>query len=115
MLKWTLFAEQHNLPSLRRICERYIMLHYQEVANDPLLQQVQLDLRSFPCSPCVYASLWWVQKYCCRAVDAKHWQPTIANACQHSVWQQISDAIRHDAYSIHHSHTAKGPQDGMRK
>jgi hypothetical protein len=40
VLKWTKFAEQYKLRQLRNICERYIMLHFQECEDDALLKEV---------------------------------------------------------------------------
>ena len=39
-LRWALFAEKYSLPSLAATCERFIMLHFNDLALCPELAQV---------------------------------------------------------------------------
>ena len=39
-LRWALFAEKYSLPHLAVTCERFIMLHFNDVAPSPEIAQV---------------------------------------------------------------------------
>ena len=39
-LRWALFAEKYSLPQLAATCERFIMLHFNDVAPSPEIAQV---------------------------------------------------------------------------
>ena len=47
-LRWALFAEKYCLPHLAATCERFIMLHFNDVAPSPEIAQV-LTLPIFKC------------------------------------------------------------------
>lgn len=45
-LKWALFAEKYHLQHLAATCERFIMLHFMDMAGSPELEQVCSEARS---------------------------------------------------------------------
>ena len=42
-LKWALYAEKYGLQHLAATCERFIMLHFMDMAGSPELEQVCLE------------------------------------------------------------------------
>ena len=63
-LRWALFAEKYSLPHLAATCERFIMLHFNDVALSPEIAQVhyKYTLLSIPKSnrqPGISSALLW--------------------------------------------------------